>query len=163
LKPEPPVAESVAQAACRRITDAGRHANCVFDVMLTGDLGFGASYRTTQRILTYSTTTSLSAAEKVSQPGEWVAFTARVVPNGSGGLGPASGTVQFAVDGVNAGESVTVDAKGQATWETSHLKLGASQIMASYQPAGDSLFLPSTSLPTLHEVRRCGCILGEAK
>jgi hypothetical protein len=67
------------------------------------------------------------------------------------------GAVQLAVNGVSAGEPVTVDAKGRASWETSRLKAGANRVTASSLPGADSGFLPSTSLEKLHEVNRCGC------
>lgn len=41
--------EAVAQAACANVVDATRRADCVFDVMVTGNAGFGKSYEIMQR------------------------------------------------------------------------------------------------------------------
>jgi hypothetical protein len=156
-KPVEPAPEETAVAACRPIADANRRADCVFDVRATGNVGFAQTYANTQRNLSLSTTTSLADEDNPSQPGEWVTFTAFVAPYSTAPAGLPSGTVQFAVDGANSGEPITVDAKGRATWETSRLKIGASRVTATYLPGEDSAFLPSTSLDRIHEVRRCPC------
>ncbi|HEX9110713.1 MAG TPA: Ig-like domain repeat protein [Terriglobales bacterium] len=156
-KPLEPASEEIAQRACRRVADPSMRSNCVFDVRVTGNLGFAKTYLTTQRLLADSTTTSLTDDADPSQAGEWVTFTATVVANSSTTTGVPSGTVQFAVDGSNVGEPVTVDARGRAKWETSQLKVGKHWITASYLPAADRVFLPSTSLEKLQTVRRCFC------
>ena len=68
-----------------------------------------------------------------------------------------SGSVQFSVDGANAGEPVKIDARGRATWETSRLKVGTHRVAASYAPSADVQFLPSASPEKLHTVNRCPC------
>jgi hypothetical protein len=156
-KPLEPASEAVAAAACRRVADLNMRADCVFDVRATGNLGFAKTYLTTQRLLADSTTTSLTNDPDPSQAGEWVTFTAFVVSNSSAAAGFPSGTVQFAVDGANVGEPVTVDAKGRAKWETSQLKFGTHRVTAGYLPGADSMFLPSTSLEKIQTVRRCFC------
>jgi Bacterial Ig-like domain (group 3) len=156
-KPVEPASEAEAIAACRQVKDENRRADCVFDVRATGNLGFAQAYSNTQRNLALSTTTSLADGDNPSQPGEWVIFTAFVAPYSTVATGLPSGTVQFAVDGSNSGEPITVDAKGRARWETSRLKIGASRVTAAYLPDTDSAFLPSTSLEKIHEVRRCAC------
>ena len=45
----PSATEEVAQAACANVVDASRRADCVFDVMVTGNAGFGKSYEVMQR------------------------------------------------------------------------------------------------------------------
>jgi Bacterial Ig-like domain (group 3) len=156
-RPLEPTSEEVAQRACRRVADPSMRSNCVFDVKVTGNLGFATTYLATQRILADSTVTSLTHGADPSQAGEWVTFTAFVAPNSSAATGFPSGTVQFAVDGLNIGEPVTVDAKGRATWETSKLRVGTHRVTASYLPGADSVFLPSTSLEKLQTVKRCFC------
>lgn len=156
-KPVGPGSQEVAQAACRRVMDPNRRADCVFDVIATGNVGFANSYVTTQRILADSTTTSLTDDADPSQAGEWVSFTAVVVANAVGATGVPSGTVQFAVDGANAGEPVMVNAKGRAARATSQLKVGTHRVTASYVPGADSSFLPSSSLEKLQTVKRCFC------
>jgi len=156
-KPLEPGSEAVAAAACRQVRDKNRRADCVFDVRATGDLTFAKTYVATQRLLADSTTTSLTADAEPTQIGEWVTFTASVVPNSSGATGLPSGTVQFAVDGSNVAEPVNVNRKGGAIWATSQLKVGTHRITASYVPDAGSVFLPSTSLEKIHEVKRCFC------
>jgi hypothetical protein len=123
-KPVEPASEAAAIAACRRVRDENRRADCVFDVRVTGNLGFAKTYLDTQRNLAFSTATSLTDGDNPSQPGEWVTFTAFVAPYSTAAMGFPSGTVQFAVDDANAGEPITVDAKGRAKLETSRLKMG---------------------------------------
>lgn len=156
-RPVEPASEEIAQRACRRVSDLNARANCVFDVRVTGNLGFATTYLTTQRVLADSTTTSLTSDSNPSQAGEWVTFTASVVSNSSTTDDRPSGTVQFAVDGANAGAPVTIDSKERATWDTSALKVGAHRITATYVPASNTAFLPSTSLEILHTVKRCAC------
>lgn len=156
-KPLQPASEEVAQAACRRVADPGMRADCIFDVRATGDITFAKTYQTTQRVLADSTTTSLLADADPSQVGEWVTFTAVVVANSASARSIPSGTVQFYVDGVSAGTPVALNAKGRAAWSTSNLKVGKHKVTASYMPAQDSMFLPSTSLEKLQSVKRCFC------
>jgi len=129
------------------------HSNCVFDMRATGNTDFARTYLVTQRILTDSTTISLTDDAEPSQVGESVTFTAFVAANGSAATGIPSGTLQFAVDGSNVGEPVKVDATGRATWGTSRLKVGTHPVTARYVPSADTLFLPSTSLEKLHTIR----------
>ncbi len=159
-KPAEPASEAVAEAVCRRVSDQNRHASCVFDVRVTGYSGFAETYLATQRILADATTTTLTDDADPSQAGEWVTFTAFVAPYAETVAGFPSGTVQFAVNGANAGAPVAVDAKGRASWATSRLRVGVSRVTASYLPGPDSAFLPSTSTERVHEVRRCFCGAG---
>jgi len=156
-KPVEPASVEVAEAACRRVMEADRRADCVFDVRATGNPDFAKIYLTAQRMLDDSTVTSLTSDADPSQAGEWVTFNATVVANSTTPAGVPSGTVQFAVDGLNVGEPVTVDAKGRAIWATSALKVGTHQVTASYLPGADSVYLPSTSLEKLQTVKRCYC------
>jgi hypothetical protein len=154
-KPVEPTSLEVAERACRRVMDPNRRADCIFDVRITGNPGFATTYLVTQRILQDSTTISLTDDPEPSQLGELVTFTAYVVGNGST-TGYPSGSVQFAVDGMNVGAPVTVDAKGRATWETTALRVGKHQITSTYDPGVDSVFLPS-SMEKIHIVKRCPC------
>jgi hypothetical protein len=156
-KPSEPASDAAAEAVCRPVRDENRHADCVFDVKATGNLEFATTYLDTQRILAFSTTTSLIGGEDTSQPGEWVSFAAFVVPYSSPATGVPSGAVQFAVDGATVAQPRMIDAKGRATWETSRLKVGEHRVTATYVPGADSAFLPSTSPERLHVVQRCPC------
>jgi len=155
-KPVEPIALEVAQAACRRVADPDRRADCIFDVHITGNTGFATTYLYTQRILRDATTTNLTDDPQPSQLGELVTFTAFVAANGPESIGRPSGAVQFTVDGRNVGAPVPLDAKGRATWETTALKVGKHEIAASYDPGDGSTFLPS-STEKVHIVKRCPC------
>jgi hypothetical protein len=155
-KPLEPIGLEVARAACRRVADPDRRADCTFDVHVTGNMGFATTYLNTQRILKDSTTTNLTDDPQLSQLGELVTFTAFVAANGPESIGQPSGTVQFTLDGRNVGASVPLDAKGRATWETTALKVGKHEIAASYDPGDGSIFLPS-STEKIHIVKRCPC------
>lgn len=156
-KPVEPASEAIAVEACRRVTDRNRHADCVFDVRATGNIGFAKTYLVTQRILADATSISLTDDTDPSQVGESVTFTAYVVASSTEAKGYPSGSVQFVIDGMNAGEPVTVDAKGRAKLETAKLKAGEHRVTASYLPGADSLYLPSTSLEKIQLVKRCMC------
>jgi len=159
-KPVPPASQIIAERACSRITGKNMHADCVFDVMVSGNPGFAKTYLLSQQIQLDSTTTTVTDDENPSQVGEWVTFTAIVAPNALTNKGIPAGTVQFTVDGSKVGERVKLDAKGRATWETSRLKVGTHQVAASYIPSEDSVFLASSSLEELHTVKRCPCVSG---
>jgi len=156
--PVKPASRLVAQRACRPVTDKNARNNCVFDVMVTGDAGFAKTYVLSQRIRVGSTRITVVDNENPTQVGEWITFTATVVP--LSGRGTPTGTVQFTLDGSKIGELVKLDSNGHATWETSRLKVGNHRVAARYIPSQGSVFLNSTSLEKLHTVRRCFCEAG---
>jgi hypothetical protein len=52
-EPQPPVKPAnlrIAEQVCRPVTGKNRHADCVFDVTVTGNLGFAKTYLASQRI-----------------------------------------------------------------------------------------------------------------
>jgi opacity protein-like surface antigen len=51
VKPAQPAEREVAERACRRITDQNRRANCVFDVIVTGEPGFAETYIASQKAI----------------------------------------------------------------------------------------------------------------
>ncbi len=155
--PVKPVDAHVAELACSRVADKNMHANCVFDVAITGNTGFAKTYLLSQRIRYGSTTIIVSDDQDPTQVGEWVTFTAIVTRSGLTGRGIPTGSVQFTVDGSKVGEAVQLDSTGRATWETSHLRVGKHRVAASYIPSENSVFLASSSLDELHTVRRCFC------
>ena len=79
-------------------------------------------------------TTAVVASDPSPTYGELVTFTAAV----TGGAGTPTGTVQFQVDGVNAGDAVALDVLGIAPFETSSLSSGAHTIRAAY--SGDATY-----------------------
>lgn len=46
--PVQPATQQVAEQACNGVNDAGQKANCIYDVTVTGNPGFGDTYRTAQ-------------------------------------------------------------------------------------------------------------------
>ncbi|GAA0720050.1 hypothetical protein GCM10009105_29100 [Dokdonella soli] len=152
-KPVRPASERVAQKACRPVTGENTHNNCLFDVMVTGNLGFAKTYAIGQRALADSTRITISDNKDPTTVEEPVTFTAtvnRIAPTGSD---VPTGMVQFAVDGNKAGDPVKLDAKGQAMWRTSGLKPGNHKVAASFLPTQRSAFLASTSPDKEHTVR----------
>jgi len=89
-----------------------------------------------------STTTSLSSSANPSTFGALVTITAAVSPT-SGSYLP-TGTVQFSVDGVQAGSPVTLSGSATATYATSTLNTAAHSITAVFTP-GSSNCTGSTS------------------
>ena len=83
--------------------------------------------------------TLVTASASPSAYGQSVTFTATATPSGS--VNP-TGTVQFKIDGSNAGSPVTL-AGGMATYSTSALAVGNHSVVAVY--SGDSNFTAGTS------------------
>ena len=157
--PQAPVAQpvelQVAEAACAKVTDKRRRADCVFDVRVTGHKGFAETYLLAQQVRNGSTRMTIGDDVDPSQPGEWVTFTALVAPVLARTQAVPSGSVQFTLDGAKMGQPVKLDA-GRATWETSRMKVGKHRIGATFLPVKDSPF-HATSAETTHEVKRCMC------
>jgi hypothetical protein len=88
------------------------------------------------------TTTTVASSNNTSFFGQSVTFTATVSP--VSGSGTPTGTVQFQIDGVNAGSPVPVstsDGVTTATFTTRDLSAGTHTITAIY--SGDNNFAPS--------------------
>ncbi len=156
VKPVEPASQAVAERACTQIRAKNMHGDCVFDVMATGNLDFAKVYHFSQRIQLDSTTTTVSDEEDPTQVGEWATFTAVVTPDSPTAKGLPTGSVQFFIDGSEAGQRIKL-VKGSATYETARLHVGQHVVSARYMPNDDSEFLPSTSLDEIHIVRRCPC------
>jgi subtilase family serine protease len=87
------------------------------------------------------TTVAVSSGNASPTYGQSVTFTATVSPlSGTG----ETGTVQFVIDGSNAGSPVALANNGTATYTTSSLAVGSHTILASYR--GDSNFQSSQSV-----------------
>jgi hypothetical protein len=150
--PVKPLSLAAARRACQRVTDKNRHANCVFDVRVTGERGFAKTYLASERILNGSTAVLVQDDRDPTKFGQVVAFEATVVRRARGVRGVPTGTVQLMVDGEKAGAPVALDARGRALWRTQELKPGRHKVAASYTPKPGSGFLPSTSPEELHAV-----------
>ena len=150
-KPVQPVSRAVAERACEAVAADNLHKNCVFDVMVTGNIGFAKTYLGTQQIqIGPKTTTTVYDHKDPTEVEEPVTFTATV----EAGNGVPTGTVQFLLDGAKEGQPLQLDSKGQAKWKTSSLKAGKHKVAATYIPTPGSVFLPSTSTDEVHTVVR---------
>ncbi len=86
-----------------------------------------------------ATTTALTATANPSVTNQAVTFTATITP--AAGSGTPTGTVQFQIDGVNAGAAVALSG-GSASFSTAALSVGTHTIAALY--SGDGSFLASS-------------------
>ncbi|MGA2421851.1 MAG: Ig-like domain repeat protein [Candidatus Acidiferrum sp.] len=161
-KPAEPVSQAVAERACRGVTGQNDHANCVFDVVVTGNTGFATTYTEGQRVQSESTRTTVTADLEPTQIGEWVTFTATVTPISLVNSGVPAGRVQFLLDGASVGPPENLDAHGRASWDTDRLKFGEHEVSAVYIPNSGAAFFGSTSLPIGHIVTRCPCATRDA-
>ncbi|HEY0405671.1 MAG TPA: S8 family serine peptidase [Pyrinomonadaceae bacterium] len=152
--PVKPADPRLAQQVCRVITDKNMNANCVFDVTVTGEMGFVKLYLVSQQIRAGMTTTTVYDDRERTQVGEPVTFSASVARPLSNGKDELTGTVQFTINGEKVGTPVRLDSKGNATWKTSTLKVGDYRIAASYIPDRGSVFLASSSADKAHTVNR---------
>jgi hypothetical protein len=156
LPKNPPVKPAdlrIAEEACRRVENKARHADCVFDVRVTGNLGFAKTYLQTEQIESSSTNTTVTDDKDPTRIEEPVTFTATVARTSQGAKGVPSGTIQFMVDGYKAGDPIRLDGLGRAAWKTSSLKPGIHKVSANYTPSRGSAFLASSSLDQTHTVK----------
>lgn len=157
-EPAKPLDAAVAREVCRDITGKNRNADCVFDVTVTGERGFARTYFLGQQIDLGSTRTTVSDNKNPTRLGEPVIFTATVTRNKTAARGESpsvpTGSVQFIVDGIKAGQPIKLDSKGHAARRASNLDAVKHRAAAIYVPDPGSMFLPSTSLDEFHTVAR---------
>jgi hypothetical protein len=151
-KPAKPASEDVAARACRAVTGDFARRNCVFDVMVTGNPGFAEVYEASGRARANATRVTVVGSKARTRVQEPVAFTARVAPV-AGSITAPAGEVRFLVDGRLATSPLTVDASGQAVWQTADLTPGRHLVSATYLPCQGSTFSPSASAPSEHDVQ----------
>jgi sugar lactone lactonase YvrE len=115
-------------------------------VVLTNDslnaIGSTQTVNLTATAIGVETTTTVSSPANPSTYLGSVTFTATVEQ--VTGSNVPTGTVQFNIDGVNAGSAVTLNGGGVATYATAALTAGMHSIQAVYSPS-TSNFLASTS------------------
>jgi hypothetical protein len=148
-----PATRLVAQQACRAIAGKNMHADCLFDVVVTGNPGFAKTYLASQRIQKDSTTTTVIDDKDPTQVEEPVIFTATVKRTTLEGKGAPTGVIQFMLDGERASEPIKLNENGQASWKTASLKPGKHKVTATYVPTPGSEFLSSTSPVQEHTVK----------
>jgi hypothetical protein len=159
--PVKPIERAVAERLCVDVVNKDDQANCVFDVVLTGEPNFAKTYLLGQALVQRATETEVYSEKSASKPGEPVGFVA-VVKNKKTGervataTGPA-GAVQFTLDGARLGKPVELDAFGRAKLTTTRLKPGKHQIGAAYVPASAQAgLLPSVSAESVDHVVTSG-------
>lgn len=141
--PAQPVARTVAARACRGITDKAMNANCVFDVQITGELGFAKLYETSQRLRAGATVTTLDATRPPTRANEAAVFTATVAAR-TRRKGTPTGSVLFAIDGERAGET-KLNSRGEASFTTSKIGNGTHVVTAEFVPPAGSVLLGSST------------------
>jgi hypothetical protein len=160
--PVKPIDQEVAERLCWDLVNKNDRADCVFDVVLTGEENFAKTYLLSQTLVQRATETEVFSEKTASKAGEAVDFVAVVKNKKSGdrialAKGRAAGAVQFTLDGSSLGQPVKLDAFGRATLTTSRLKPGKHQIGASYMPPkAEAGLLPSVSGATLDHVVTAG-------
>jgi hypothetical protein len=147
-----PLDLTTAQMACASITVPNSRANCVFDVMVTGEVGFAETYILTQKIEDGATRPTVMDDRDPSRYKETVNFIATVVRSSDREGVKPTGTVQFMLDGNNVGEPIKLDANGRVVWSTSDLNIGNHKIAVNYTPTSGSVFLASGSVQISHTV-----------
>ena len=150
-----PVAE--AEEVCKGVTIGHLNANCVFDVVTTGDKGFAKAYLLQQDLRLHGSTVQISGDKEGTRSGEPLVVTAIVLPMTSGRPTP-TGSVSFSIDGTVAGPSVKLDGEGRAHFTAHGLGAGEHKIRATYSSDGE--YQPSTSPTLTHMVKD---VPGESK
>jgi hypothetical protein len=145
-----PVSLHVAERACRRIRGENQHADCVFDVQVTGNRGFARTYLQSQQVEAGADATTITVTDDTdtTEVEEPVTFSATVLV----GNGVPTGKVQFMIDDEDFEEPVELDSNGQASLTTSRLRPGRHEFEARYIPSQGSVFLPSISPDEEHTV-----------
>ena len=149
--PATPVDLGTANHACARITGRYRKRDCVFDVAITGELGFAKLYARTQALESGATTTIAGDDRnptRIEQPAVFTASVERLMP--LRGAGAPTGAVRFIVDDGAPSAPVALDKRGHVLWRTTGMKPGRHQIVAVYVPTG--AFLGSRSPTIAHTV-----------
>jgi subtilisin family serine protease len=154
-KPVKPTTTKRAELACRAVND--KHADCVFDVKVTGNAGFAKTYLASQKMRVGSIRVDITGDHDTSEVGEPAVFTATVMRNLLMAGEVPTGYVQFMLDGSKGGELVKLDSHGRAIWNTSRLNVGSHRVRASYIPARESVFLAGKSIEMIHTVVCSGC------
>src|SRR5205814_772193 len=83
-----------------------------------------------------NTTTTVTSSQNPSAPSQSVTFTATVAAVAPA-TGTATGTVQFVIDGGNAGGPITLNGAGTAQFTTSTLTAGNHPVSAQYNGDGN--------------------------
>ncbi len=147
-----PLARNIATQLCRGVVGKNEKADCVFDVMVTGNRGIAKSHLLSQQIRTGLTSITVRDDRGISRDKEMVTFTATVARHAAPTRmeldrkgGALTGAVQFTINGNSVGKPVRLDARGQAQLQLPRLKVEKQTIGARYIPVKGSVFFPSSS------------------
>lgn len=146
IPPAKPMDPQRAIEICRAVENKIRNGNCVFDATATGQEALVKAYLVAQRIEMGGTMTALAVTRALPNkmnriPGPIVTATVTRLTGG----GRTSGTVQFMVDGENAGAPLRLDDNGRATANSAAWKATGRVVSAHFEPDKESKLLPSTS------------------
>ena len=151
-KPITPILENIpiekAGRICQGVTEKDLHANCVFDVVTTGDETLAKGYLVAQDLRRRSTAVQIVGDKPQTRLGHPLTVTAIVLPIRSGGPTP-TGSVTFVIDGAPMKEATKLDKHGRAKMILAKLKVGAHRIRADYTPGGGDNHYYSSSSPNL--------------
>jgi len=157
LRGEPsanPIDGKVAEQLCRAIEDEHMHADCVFDVSVTGEPGIAKTYVKTQEHRPGATKVTVTGSRETTAVAETAVFTARVAQTRLHAQKPTTGAVQFLVDGAKADSPVALDAEGEAKWSTASLSIGRHRVSAEFVPIAGGWGVPllTTLSPQIEHV-----------
>ncbi len=144
-EPVKPAERPVAERACREVVDKNRQVDCMFDVEVTGEVGFAKTYLLTERLERFGTTTWLTLESRPGGEGKPTHFVATVKPRWAEAEGMPAGAVQFFLHGQRFGEPVALDRAGRALWEPRGIDWQNYRVSALFLPAEKSPFLTSSS------------------
>jgi len=131
------VAASATSQSLSTLTVGNHSVTAIY----SGDGSFTGSTGTLpggQTVNAAATTTAVSSSVNPSTFGQSVTFTSAVSVTAPGS-GPATGTVQFAVDGANFGTPVTLVSGAATSQATTALAGGSHPVTATYTPSGGFL------------------------
>lgn len=143
--PAEPADMSIAREVCRNVADKNRHANCLFDVAVTGETGFAKTYLRTERLESYGTSTVVSVENRLQPNNCKITLLAKVRKRARTTKGLVAGAVQFLVNGKPAGRPVRIDRSGRAWFAPRYIQNDQYRVSARFIPSKRSPFLPSSS------------------
>ena len=120
-------------------TTTGSESGDLYEAVFTNVLGSVTTNPATLTANHIITNTAVISSSSTITSGQPVTFTATVTPTTGSG---ETGTVQFVIDGVNAGSPVTLN-NGTASYTAPTLATGTHTVVADY--SGDSNFQASQS------------------
>jgi FtsP/CotA-like multicopper oxidase with cupredoxin domain len=141
-----------ATGRARLVTNALAVGAHPVSAVYSGNVNYrpSTSANLTQTVNKASSRTVLVGTGSPATLGTTVVFTATVTARAPGS-GIPTGTVQFRIDGVNAGAPVALNPSGQAAYPTNSLRVGLHTVAAVF--SGDGSFITSTSLNLTQRIR----------